>query len=363
MFVVEEARQRKAIRAAETADFMDKIIAKNLAMEEDVAPVFVVPTSVEPPRGAGGSGSGGGGGGGLDADLGKEELTTTDEASAPNFTGTPPNPQVIVTTMMTTYFTTERNELGSILTRSVSAGPIEVTIVPAIDTTSTPTDLNNNPQITLKGDESGAPNFADTPSSGGLAMGAKIGIGVAIPLVLILIGVGVFLFFRRKKQQRLRNEKGEVGEIMISGGKNGLDEDQSSGGVPSGSAGYVHPGPPPQGSDGHMYAPPVMQDPSGYNQGISAAPVVAPVVRRSPVDEEDLMNRPVSPVHDDDLLTEDVGGSTHTGARSGTALGGSIRDRGSPTLDDDREMQWILEEERKAKERREQQGRLPTHNP
>lgn len=148
--------------------------------------------------------------------------------------------------------------------------------------------------------------------------------------------------------------------MMIIGGKHGhLDEDQSSG--PSGPAAFVHPGPPPQASDGHMYAPPAMQDQSGYEPGTVGVPVVIPVARRSPADEEEFMHRPVSPVHDD-LLTEEGGTSVHTGGRSGTALGGSVLERGSPTLDDDREMQWILEEERKAKERREQQGRLP-HGP
>ena len=149
--------------------------------------------------------------------------------------------------------------------------------------------------------------------------------------------------------------------MMIIGGKHGhLDEDQSSG--PSGPAGFVHPGPPPQASGGHMYAPPAMQEPSGYEQGTAGALIVTPVARRSPADEEEFMHRPVSPVHDDLLTGEVRGTSVHTGGRSGTALGESIRERGSPSLDDDREMQWILEEERKAKERREQQGRLP-HGP
>lgn len=212
-----------------------------------------------------------------------------------------------------------------------------------------PTVALTSPNTTSSNVESGT---GSRSKSGGLSMGAKIGIGVAIPILFLLIAGGLFLFLRRKRHQS--NEKGEVGEVMIigMGGKHRhLDEDQSSG--PS----------PPQASGGHMYAPPAMQDPSGYEQGAAGAPVVAPVARRSPVEEEEFMHRPVSPVHDDDLLTEEVGGtSVHTGGRSGTALGGSVRERGSPALDDDREMQWILEEERKAKERREQQGRLP-HGP
>lgn len=185
---------------------------------------------------------------------------------------------------------------------------------------------------------------------------AKIGIGVALPILFLLIGGAIFFYFRRKRRQC--NEKGEVGEVMIIGAKHGhLDEDQSSG--PSGPTTFVHPGSTPQASDGHMYAPPAMQDPSGYEQGTAGVPAVIPVARRSPADEERFMHRPISPVHDN-LLTEEVRGTV--GGPSGTALGGSIRDRGSPTLDDDREMEWILEEERKAKERREQQGRLP-HSP
>jgi len=184
-------------------------------------------------------------------------------------------------------------------------------------------------------------------------MGAKIGIGVGIPILLILIGGALFLFFRRRRRTR---ENGDVGEGMIGRGKVHLDEDQSSGPSP---VDLARSGTPPQAPDGHMYAPPAIQD--GYGQGGAAVPVMAPVARRSAVDDEDFMHRPVSPVHDDDLMTEVA--TVHTAGRSATALGGSIRERGSPTLDHvDGEMEWILEEERKARERKEQQGRLP-HSP
>ncbi|KAF8424205.1 hypothetical protein EV426DRAFT_707962 [Tirmania nivea] len=197
---------------------------------------------------------------------------------------------------------------------------------------------------------------ASSPNS--MLKSVKIGIAVAIPILFLLIGGALFLFLRRIRHPR--NEKDEVGEVMIIPGKHGhLDEGQNS--RPSRPTGFVHPGPPPQASDGHMYAPPAIQDPSGYQQSAAGVPVVTPVARQSPVDEEEFMHRPVSPVHDN-LLTEEVGGTSMHMGRSGTALGGSILERGSPTLDDDREMQWILEEERKAKERREQQGRLP-HSP
>lgn len=226
---------------------------------------------------------------------------------------------------------------------------------PTTEVTPTTTASNSTPPTDAKTTLPLAVPNSGSGSSSGLSRGVQIGIGVAIPILFLLIGGGLFLYLKRRR--RRKNEGGEVGEVMIIGGKHGhLDEDQSSG--PSGPAGFVHPGPPPQASDGHMYTPPAMQNPSGYAQNTAGAPIVAPVASRSPVDEEEFMHRPVSPVHD--LLTEDVRGtSVHTGGPSGAALGESIRERGSPTLDDDREMQWILEEERKAKERREQQGRLP----
>jgi len=185
---------------------------------------------------------------------------------------------------------------------------------------------------------------SESSSSEGLSNGAKIGIGVAVPLVFIILGLGIFFFFRRRKHQRFANKEGGVGEVMITGGKH-HDEDGSSGGVAGSPTGY-HSNVAPQ---------------AGAVPGADPVPIGAPVPRsRTQEDDDDLMNRPVSPVHDDDLLTGEAS-SSHSVTRSGTALGGSVRDRGSPSLDDDREMQWILEEERKAKERREQQGRLPTH--
>ncbi|KAF8435873.1 hypothetical protein BGX38DRAFT_1274824 [Terfezia claveryi] len=223
-----------------------------------------------------------------------------------------------------------------------------------LESTSNLVTTTNNP--TTPTNLKHANPTTESRSISGLSRGAKIGIGVAIPILFLLIGGAICFYFRRKRHQC--NEKGEVGEVMIIGGKHGhLDEDQSSG--PSGPTAIVHPGSTPQVSDGHMYAPPAMHDPSGYEQGTPGVQAVIPVARRSPADEEEFMQRPVSPVHDN-LLTEEVGGTI--GGSSGTALSGSVRDRGSPTLDDDREMEWILEEERKAKERREQQGRLP-HSP
>lgn len=190
---------------------------------------------------------------------------------------------------------------------------------------------------------------SSSSSPSGLGNGAKIGLGVGIPILLILIGAAVFLILRRKKaKQHAHSEKyGPV--VMISGGKHGLEEDQSSGGAPGASAGYLQQQP----SEGtHMY-------PAAGAPGVLPAGA-APMARRTQVDEEELMNRPVSPVHDDDLLEGVAGGSTHTAGRAGA--GASVRDRGSPSLDDDGEMQWILEEERKAKERKAQQQRLPTHS-
>lgn len=195
---------------------------------------------------------------------------------------------------------------------------------------------------------------APKSAKGGFSDGAKIGIGVAIPLILILLGVGIFFFLRRKKQKQrsMLEGKAELGEDMTIVNKNGqhFDDNSSSPTGPAGST-YMHPSPPPQAPNGQMYAPTAMQESSAYDAAIVPSP--GPVMSRSPVDEEELMNRPVSP----DLLTEE-----HTSHGSaGPTAAGSVRERGSIGLDEDREMQWILEEERKAKERREQQGRLPTH--
>lgn len=232
--------------------------------------------------------------------------------------------------------------------------------VDASQAVDTSTDLPTAP--TLSSVNTGVPKAPDAQSkSGGLSPGAKIGLGVTIPLILILLGLGVFFVLRRKKRRDMMAAKDELGQDMIAV-KNGhhLDEDQGS--VPSGPGGtYMHSssGSPPQAPNGQMYAPTATQESGAYDAGIvpSPAPVMTPVTARSPVDEEELMNRPVSPVHDDDLLTEE---HTSHGSAGATAAG-SLRERGSVGLDEDREMQWILEEERKAKERREQQGRLPTH--
>ena len=66
------------------------------------------------------------------------------------------------------------------------------------------------------------------------------------------------------------------------------------------------------------------------------------------------MDRPVSPVQPDEELLSSTGVNS-----DGVSFTRGV-DGESAVDEDDREMAWILEEERKARERREQAGRLPT---
>ena len=138
-------------------------------------------------------------------------------------------------------------------------------------------------------------------------MGAKIGLGVGIPVFLILIGVVIFVLIRRRRRPQVEEidpSKEELGK-------------QSAGNLISTSPSY------PTGSSAPVY----------QYDGLAGTP---PGVQETKDDEDDQpVSRPVSPMGEPLVVEE-------------------------RSADNDNEMQWILEEERKVRERKEQQQRLPT---
>lgn len=169
----------------------------------------------------------------------------------------------------------------------------------------TKTEIPTTPTNVDKTDiNTGTTNTNTNTNTGGLSTGAKVGLGVGIPILLILIGVAIFVFYRRKQKDKtiVESSKEELGKENSSSGGNLISSPETT------SYGY---------------------DVAGPASGV-------PQARISKDGEED--NRPVS--------------------RAVSPIGEPLD--GRTAGEDDNEMQWILEEERKVRERKEQQQRLPT---
>jgi len=186
----------------------------------------------------------------------------------------------------------------------VGAPPVDNSATGDLRPTPLPTDTGSPTELS-------SPNASSTSNTSGLSKGATIGLGVGIPIVLIVIGVVIFFIYRRRgkpKKDDIDPSKEELGK-------------QSGGNLISPSPTY-----------------PTTDTASGYGyEGVTAAPSAAPQARPSKDGEEE--NRPVS--------------------RAVSPMGEPVGE-GRATADEDNEMQWILEEERKVRERKEQQQRLPT---
>ncbi|KAI5793685.1 hypothetical protein DFH27DRAFT_526926 [Peziza echinospora] len=179
-------------------------------------------------------------------------------------------------------------------------------------------------------------------SSGGInSLGAKVGLGVGIPILLILIGAAIFFILRRRKMRA--HESGDTTEKMITPS---MDKQAAAGSILLSNNEHDHQ---------HQYGGPgdgSMASAGSPYPGAGQAPLAGVAPGMTQHNREDEIDRPVSPVQEDDLLQDG-------GERDVRSAASNLR----PTdrnVEDDGEMQWILEEERKQAERREQQGRLPT---
>lgn len=189
-------------------------------------------------------------------------------------------------------------------TTSVTS-PQDISTAPTTDTR--PSTLETHVSNSLRPTETSI-NSQPSAKTGGLTTGAKIGLGVGIAVLLILIGVVIFVVIRRRKR---RPKEEDIDPSKEELGK------QSAGNLISTTPSY-----PTDSAPGYQY------------DGLAGTPSGV----REPKDDEEEdrpVSRAVSPIGEPLVVEE-------------------------RSAEDDNEMQWILEEERKVRERKEQQQRLPT---
>ena len=185
---------------------------------------------------------------------------------------------------------------------------------------------------------------SSSDDSSGMGLGVKVALGVGIPLVLICVALCVFFFLRHRWSKK--NREAENGDESSTVKRGPQDENSSfsggGGGEVSASVSHVaqHP------VHGNYSTPPIYLEQPGQLHGpLSGTPPSDDLGGGHPDHNAPHPDRPVSPIQPDDELVEPGGAGT---------------DRRSPALEEDREMQWILEEERKQQEKREAAQRLPT---